>query len=45
MDQWLGAPIILTPEELVFYLCLYYNNIPLFHLTISNGKNFLLYRT
>ena len=45
MDQWLGTPIILTPEELTFYLCLNYNNAPLFHLITSNGKNFLLYRT
>ncbi|MCG3221640.1 MAG: hypothetical protein H7641_09705 [Candidatus Heimdallarchaeota archaeon] len=45
MDQWLGTPIILTPEELTFYLCLYYNDIPLFHLITSNSKNFLLYRT
>ncbi|NPD87975.1 MAG: hypothetical protein HGN29_04585 [Asgard group archaeon] len=45
MDQWLGTPIKLTPEELMFYVCLNYNNIPLFHLITSNGKNFLLYRT
>ena len=45
MDQWLGNPILLTPEELTFYLCLHYNNIPLFHLIVSDSKNFLLYRT
>ncbi|MHA2307745.1 MAG: hypothetical protein ACXABJ_00490 [Candidatus Heimdallarchaeaceae archaeon] len=45
MDQWLGTPIVFTPEELMFYICLNYNNIPLFHLITSNGKNFLLYRT
>jgi hypothetical protein len=45
MDQWLGTPIQLTQDELIFYICLSYNNIPLFHLITSNGKNFLLYRT
>ena len=45
MDQWLGTPILLTPEDLTYYICLNYNNIPLFHLITSNGKNFLLYRT
>jgi hypothetical protein len=45
MDQWLGIPIELTSEELTFYLCLNYNNIPLFHLIVSDSKNFLLYRT
>jgi len=44
MDQWLGTPILLSAEEITFYISSLYLNSPTFNLVLSNGKNFLLCR-
>ncbi|MHA1816403.1 MAG: hypothetical protein ACTSX1_10375 [Candidatus Heimdallarchaeaceae archaeon] len=51
MDQWLGTPLYLSPEDISYYLgtLRYYNYGPLtraqptFNLIMSNGQNYLLY--
>ncbi len=51
MDQWLGAPLYLSQEDISYYLgtLRYYNYGPItiarptFNLIMSNGHNYLLY--
>ncbi|MHA1591227.1 MAG: hypothetical protein ACTSUP_01825 [Candidatus Heimdallarchaeaceae archaeon] len=51
MDQWLGTPLYLSPDDISYYLgtLRYYNYGPFtiarptFNLVMSNGYNYLLY--